>query len=208
MLPITCRLEAALPRTLENAQARMRLPCTTTLAAVDGEGNAVAIMDKLYPRLASAILGPWLSPRPNMSDGDSFAQLAGLNPPVDIPRAQGSAYDGGWEGYLQRSLQQAVNPALSPGYSQNFCGSGSLAACQSALLAALQGTIDAETHAYGSADPAAWTCARSNQGSGQCNPAADDIVFSPVGLENLPTMPWVNRPAFQQVVSFPAHRPR
>ena len=161
------------------------------------EGTAVAIMDQLYPRLAHAVFDPWL-------DSGQFAQLVSLIWLNDPPGPKGSSYDAGWEGYLQRSLQQAVNPALSPGYSQNFCGSGSLAACQSALLAALQGTIDAETHAYGSADPAAWTCARSNQGSGQCNPAADDIVFSPVGLENLPTMPWVNRPTFQQVVEYPA----
>src|SRR2546422_8004655 len=31
----------------------------------------------------------------------------------------GSAYDGGWEGYLQRSLRQAVNPAIASGYSRS-----------------------------------------------------------------------------------------
>src|SRR5262249_39052982 len=29
------------------------------------QGNAVAIMDKLYPRLAHAVFDPWLAPRPN-----------------------------------------------------------------------------------------------------------------------------------------------
>ena len=187
------------------------------------QGNAVAIMDKLYPRLASAILGPWLSPRPNMSDGDSFAQLAGLNPPVDTPRAQGSAYDGGWEGYLQRSLLQAVNPSIADGYSQVYCGggesaaNGSLASCQAAVKGALDATIAKLTSIYGgSSDPNTWTCSRGNEterspGAGQadgskCNPALDDIQYNEVGVGSVPSMPWVNRPTFQQVVQFPAGR--
>jgi acyl-homoserine lactone acylase PvdQ len=163
------------------------------------DGTAVAFMDQLYPRLAHAVFDPWL-------DGGQFAQLVGLLWLNDRPGPLGSAYDAGWEGYLQRSLQQAVNPALPVRYSQSFCGSGSQAACQAALKTALQGAIDAETSAYGSSDPAAWTCDRGNQGSGQCNPAVDDIVFSAVGLENLPHLPWVNRPTFQQVVEYPARR--
>jgi acyl-homoserine lactone acylase PvdQ len=186
------------------------------------QGNAVAIMDKLYPRLASAILGPWLSPRPGASDGDSFAQLAGLNPPVDTPRAQGSAYDGGWDGYLQRSLLQAANPSIANGYSQVYCGGdssgagGSLASCQQAVKGALDSTIEKLTSIYGSSYPATWTCSRSNEtgqqpGSGQgdgskCNPALDDIQYNEVGVGSVPSMPWVNRPTFQQVVQFPAGR--
>jgi acyl-homoserine lactone acylase PvdQ len=185
------------------------------------QGNAVAIMDKLYPRLASAILGPWLSPRPNMSDADSFAQLAGLNGLNDIPRAQGSAYDGGWEGYLQRSLLQAVNPSIANGYSQVYCGgdgsggNGSRASCQAALKNALDSTIEKLKSIYGSEDPNAWTCSRTNgggePGAGQadgtkCNPALDDIDYSEVGVGEVPDMPWVNRPTFQQVVQFPDGR--
>ena len=128
--------------------------------------------------------------------------LAGLLPINNPPGALGSAYDGGWEGYLQRAFRQAVNPALANGYSQNYCGPG----CASALQAALQATIDNLTRAYGSSDPNAWTCSRSNSGSGQCNPARDDIVFSPVGVASVPNIPWVNRPTFQQVIQYTAHR--
>jgi hypothetical protein len=173
------------------------------------QGNAVAIMDDLYPRLTHAVFDPWLST-------SQYAQLAGINPINDVPRAQGSAYDGGWEGYLQRSFQQARGMATNP-YSQSYCGNGSLAACQSALQAALQGTIDALTSLYGSSDPASWTCNRSNPaggraaGTGQaqgvkCNPSLDDIQFNAIGVGTVPSMPWVNRPTFQQVVQFPTHR--
>jgi hypothetical protein len=42
--------------------------------------------------------------------------------------------------------------------------------------------------------------------SWQCNPAFDDIHYNAVGVGTVPNMPWVNRPTFQQVVSFPAGR--
>jgi acyl-homoserine lactone acylase PvdQ len=163
------------------------------------QGDAVAIMDNLYPRIAHAIFDPWL-------DSSQFSRLLDLNSLNNPPNAQGSSYDGGWEGYLQRSLRQAVNPAIANGYSQSYCGSGSLSACQAALQTALQGTIDSLTSAYGTADPTQWTCSRSDTGSGQCNPANDDIQFSAVGVGTVPNMPWVNRPTFQQVVSYPSQR--
>ena len=169
------------------------------------EGTAVAIMDALYPRLAHAVFDPWL-------DATQFGLLAGLNALNNPPGPLGSAYDGGWEGYLQRSLRQAVNPAIANGYSQVYCGgdgqggNGGLSGCQAAVQGALQGAIDALAAAYGSADPTAWTCARANQGAGQCNPADDDIVFSAVGVVSVPDIPWINRPTFQQVVQYPAHR--
>jgi len=188
------------------------------------QGNAVAIMDKLYTRLAHAVFDPWLSPRPGTTDADSFAQLTGILGLNDIPRAQGSAYDGGWEGYLQRSLLQAANPKIANGYSQVYCGgsnsgaNGGLASCQAALKGALDSTISHLTSLYGSSDPNAWTCSRSNEtggrepGSGhadgaKCNPALDDIDSAEVGVGEVPDMPWVNRPTFQQVVQFPASRP-
>jgi hypothetical protein len=36
-----------------------------------------------------------------------------------------------------------------------------------------------------------------------CNPAYDDIQFAAVGVGTAPSMPWVNRPTFQQVASYP-----
>jgi len=187
------------------------------------QGNAVAIMDKLYPRVVHAVFDPWLAPRPNSNDGDSFGLLAGLNPLNDPPRAQGSAYDGGWEGYVQRALRQALNPRIRNGYSQVYCGGdgnggkGSLASCRTALKTALQSTIDQLARLYGSSDPTTWICSRTNDtggadpGSGQsdsarCNPELDDIQFSAIGVGTVPSMPWVNRPTFQQVVQYPAQR--
>src|SRR5438093_11509964 len=113
-------------------------------------------MDGLYPRLAHAVFDPWLY-------ATEFGRLAGLNAINNPPGPLGSAYDGGWEGYLQRSLRQANDPAIANAYSQTYCGgSGGKAACQAAVMAALQGAIDALTAAYGTSDPSAWSCARAN----------------------------------------------
>ncbi|MGZ4190162.1 MAG: penicillin acylase family protein [Actinomycetota bacterium] len=162
------------------------------------QGTAVAIMDDLYPRLAHAVFDPWL-------DQDQWNLLRSLNGLNNPPGPTGSAYDGGWEGYLQRALLQSIGQASHP-YSQSYCGAGSVAACRSALQAVLQATIDHLTEVYGSPDPTAWTCSRSN-GSGRCDPANDDIQSSATGVASIPPMPWVNRPTFQQVVQFPDHRP-
>ena len=72
------------------------------------------------------------------------------------------------------------------------------------MVGALQAAINALTQAYGSSDPSAWTCARTNAGSGQCSPARDDIQFQPTGALQVPGIPWVNRPTFQRVVQYPA----
>jgi hypothetical protein len=169
------------------------------------------------------VFDPWLAAPPNTGEPDIFGQLAGMNGLNDLPRAQGSAYDGGWEGYLQRALQQAVHPALVHGYSQAYCGgngsggSGDLSSCQAALKGALDSTITQLTNIYGSSSPSAWTCSRSNETEGRapgsaqadnlrCNPSLDDIQFSVLGVGKVPSMPWVNRPTFQQVVQYPFGR--
>jgi hypothetical protein len=182
--------------------------CTSGSGSYE-QGVAVAIMDELYPRLTHALFDPWLS-------SSQHDQLAALNPIDNAPGDVGSAYDGGWVGYLQRSFQQALGGAAHP-YSQSYCGNGSLAACQTALQNALQGTIDALSALYGTTDSTQWTCSRSNDtggragGSGQalgvkCNPVLDDIQYVTVGFGTVPSMPWINRPTFQQVVQYPTGR--
>lgn len=162
------------------------------------QGDAVAIMDALYPQLAQGIFGRWL-------DRSQFSQLTGIMGLNDAPSNAhvGSAYDGGWEGYLQRAVQQSMGTATFD-YSQSYCGS--LAACQQTVLTALDAALAQLSQAYGSSDPATWTCSRSNTGSGQCNPAHDDIVYSAVGVASIPNQPWINRPTFQQVVTYPDTR--
>jgi hypothetical protein len=42
--------------------------------------------------------------------------------------------------------------------------------------------------------------------SGETMPQFDAIHFAALGVETVPNIDWQNRPTFQQVVQFPAHR--
>ena len=83
-------------------------------------------------------------------------------------------------------------------YSRTYCGGGSLATCRAQLTASLRSAVTALTAAQHTADPSRWTYDK----------AADDIRASVYGIVGIPPIDWQNRPTFQQVVSFPAHRPR
>jgi hypothetical protein len=172
------------------------------------DGNAVAIMDKLYPNVVSAIFNPWFGDP--SSSSSIYAKVFALDPLYDPAQYQGlgSAYDGsagGWESYVNTVLRQVLSPNIADAYSQSYCGD--LAACRQRMKSALDQTIGQLTTAYGSANPNDWTCSRSNDISkGQCNPKVEDIKFSPLGAQSIPDIAWINRPTFQQVLQFPASR--
>jgi len=151
---------------------------------VDGPGAAV--MDAAWPRIARAIMTPVLGPL--------VPQLEKLQPLDDPANDQGSAYDDGWYGYVDKDLRRLLGQAVSGPFSRQYCGAGVLAACRASLWNALDAAGTALAAAQGP-DPAKW---RSDAN-------AERISFG--GL--LPkTMRWTNRPTFQQVISFATHRRR
>ena len=191
--------------------AHRRAPSGTSYQYVEplyADGNAVAVMDKLYPNLVSAIFNPWFGDQ--SSSSSIYANVFALEPLYDPAqyKGQGSAYDGsagGWESYVNTVLRQVLNPKIADAYSQGYCGN--LVACRKNMKSALDQTIAQLTTAYGSANPNDWTCSRSNDTSkGQCNPKVEDIKFSAVGAQSISDIAWINRPTFQQVVQFPASR--
>ena len=109
----------------------------------------------------------------------------------------GSAYQSGWWGFVDKDLRTVLGDAVAGRYPRVFCGGGDLAACRQALLGAL-GTAAAQpaTTTY----PGDSFCAAGNQW------CADAIAQLPLGGITDPLISWQNRPTFQQVVSFPAHR--
>ncbi len=52
----------------------------------------------------------------------------------------------------------------------------------------------------------AWTQDANTVATGLTMPQYDAIGFRSLGIVGQPSIPWQNRPTFQQVVSFPAHR--
>ena len=158
-------------------------------ANLDGkiDDPAAAIMDAAWPKIARAVMTPVLGPL--------VAQLEKLQPLDDPANDQGSAYDEGWYGYVDKDLRGLLGQPVSGPFSRQYCGAGVLAACRASLWAALDGAGNALAATQG-ADPTKW----------HSDANAERIAFSGGLLSK--TMRWTNRPTFQQVISFATHRRR
>ncbi len=146
-----------------------------------------AIMDAVWPRIARAVLSPVV--------GSALPDLEALQPLDDSANDQGSAYDNGWYGYVDKDLRSLMGRSVRGAFTRKYCGAGDLVTCQGSLWAAIDAAGD-ELQAGQGADPAAW----------RADATAERIHFSGGLLAD--TMRWTNRPTFQQVISFARHRPR
>jgi acyl-homoserine lactone acylase PvdQ len=174
---------------------------------------AVAIMDQLMPTVIRAIFGPLFAAGGRSAGGYKVLPMGFVNEPFNGGAHLGSAYDGGWEGYALKALDQFTGRKVAAPFTavvtSKLCGSGGLRHCGPALDAALAATFQALVKANGgSADVASWTADANTAAAGLTMPAYDAIGFRTLGIVGQPSIPWQNRPTFQQVVSFPAHRPR
>jgi acyl-homoserine lactone acylase PvdQ len=146
-----------------------------------------AIIDAAWPKLADAVLRPVLGPLVD--------RLAALVPRDDRPNSQGSSFDVGWYGYVEKDLRTLLGRPVRSPFRNRYCGGGDLGTCRASLWAALD-QAGAELAATEEADPAAW----------RADARRERIVFNPGILPA--TMRWTNRPTFQQVITFAGHRPR
>jgi Penicillin amidase len=177
------------------------------------QAAAVAIMDQLTPAVMKAIFDPLFAAGGSSPGGYNVFPMGFVNEPNGGGAHSGSAYDGGWEGYTVKALDQftgqPVSQPFGPVVTGMLCGSGGLSACGPALDAALEATYQALVKANGgSANVAHWTADANTVAAGVTMPQYDAIGFQALGIVGQPSIPWQNRPTFQQVVSFPAHRPR
>src|SRR6266702_105559 len=91
--------------------------------------------------------------------------------------------------------------------NEPLSGGGGLSGCGPALDAALESAYQALVKANGgSKNVATWTQDANTVAAGLTMPAYDAIGFRSLGIVGQPSIPWQNRPTFQTVVSFPAHR--
>ena len=181
---------------------------------------AVAISDELVPNLIAAFYDAILADGGNggvVSTGGAtlpgYAKvpMQWVNTPNSGDAHLGSAYDGGYEGYLMSTLQQLLGDSPSDGFSsvltKHECNGGP-STCHAAVDKALKTTYDALVDANGSSDVASWTDSTDSHASGQTMPEFDSIILRPLGIVGQPHLDWQNRPTFQQVVEFPRHRAR
>jgi acyl-homoserine lactone acylase PvdQ len=152
----------------------------------DGDGKidspAAAILERLYPHLYDAILGPAV--------GQDLPLLKAITGENNSTRGD---FNSGGIGYLQKDLRTVLGRPVKTPYSTRFCGGGNLDACRAALWEAFRVTGDELTAEQGTADPALW---RVDQPM---------ITFAPLAAFKIP---YTNRPSgIQQVLEFTGHRP-
>ena len=181
---------------------------------------AVAISDELVPNLIKAFYdeiladggsGGVVSTGGATLPGYAKVPMQWVNTPNSGDAHLGSAYDGGYEGYLMSTFQQLLgqNPAdgFGPALTSRECDGGP-ATCHAAVDQALRTTYDALVKANGSTDVASWTDSTESHAAGETMPEHDSIILRPLGIVGQPHIDWQNRPTFQQVVEFPRHRTR
>jgi acyl-homoserine lactone acylase PvdQ len=138
--------------------------------------DAVAFMDAWWNRLIDAVL-------PQITEVEDLGVMVGGR--HNAPGASGSAFQGGYYGYVLRVLQMARGESANP-YRQLKCaGTGELADCRAALIASLQATLAAL-----GPDTMAWDPTLE---------ADDAINHTALGLADPPDIHWQNRPTWQQV---------
>ena len=176
------------------------------------QADAVAIMDQLTPAVIKALFNPLFAAGGTGPGGYDVFPMGFVNEPFNGGAHVGSAYDGGWEGYTVKALDQYTGTRVAQPFSSavtgKLCGSAGLSSCGAALDAALKATYQALVKANGGKkNVALWTQDANTVAAGLTMRAYDAIGFRPLGIVPQPSIPWQNRPTFQQVVSFPAHRP-
>lgn len=186
----------------------------TESATVYEHAPAVAIMDQLENNLIEALFNP-LFAAGGITTTDQLTSYDVVPLPfADVPHDadgvhQGDGYYVGWEGDVVRALTQLRHGRQPDPFSKvtmrHLCGAGG---CAKAIQSALRQTYDQLVAANGTTDVGAWTTDAAAKAAGETMPANDDIQFEAIGVVGQPAIDWQNRPTFQQVVQFPAHRPR
>ncbi|MEU1626575.1 penicillin acylase family protein [Streptomyces sp. NPDC020096] len=179
----------------DDAKRRETSPGSHTYA----DSDAVRVMDAWWPLLVKGEFEPGL--------GSDLYNALTANLGVDeSPSAghgptgahAGSSFQFGWWSYVDKDLRAVLGKQVQGGLTQKYCGNGDLAACQSMLLATLKQAVATPATQVYPGDGGG--CAAGDQW------CADSIVQRPLGGIADDRISWQNRPTYQQVVEFPAHR--
>jgi hypothetical protein len=147
---------------------------------------AVVFMDLWWDRMIDALL-------PQITAVEAF-MVGGRH---DLPNRIGSAFNGGYYGYVHRVLQMALEQSANPYQVLRCAGTGTLAGCRAALVESIRATI-----AELGEDMAQWDGTDNARGSnaGETREQDDAIGFDSIGVAGVPNIHWQNRPTYQQVV--------
>ena len=166
--------------------------------------DAIELTDAWWPLLVRGEFEPALGP-------DAYTALTdvmGINespsgwqngePGLHVGQGhQGSAFQHGWFGQVSKDIRGVLGDPVAGGFPTPLCGNGDLSSCRQVLL---------DTLAQAEATPAEETYpgdADCQAGDQWC---ADAIVHNKIGGISQEKISWQNRPTYQQIVEFPAHR--
>ena len=173
------------------------------------DATAIRVLDALWPLLADGVMRPGLGDQlftaltgalqinESPSGGQTGASAGGpVSANESIPH-KGSAFQYGWWSYLDKDLRSVLGDPVAGPLARPFCGGGDLTACRNVLLTTLsQAAARTPAQVYpGDAD-----CAAGDQW------CADTVIQRPLGGVTDDRTTWQNRPTYQQVVQFSAHR--
>jgi acyl-homoserine lactone acylase PvdQ len=163
------------------------------------DADAVRVMDAWWPLLVQGEFEPGLG-------SDLYTALTANLTVDESPSAghgptgshAGSSFQYGWWSYADKDLRRVLGQSVQGPLAQTYCGGGQLAACRDMLLSTLkQAAATPATTVYPGDDGG---CSAGDQW------CADSIVQRPLGGVTDDRISWQNRPTYQQVVEFPAHR--
>jgi len=161
--------------------------------------TAVQIMDAWWPLLVQGEFQPGL--------GTTLYNALTADLPIDeSPSAAhgptgahaGSSFQYGWWSYVDKDIRKVLGQPVQGPLAQTYCGGGVLSACRDVLLSTLKQARRSRRPPSTRATPVAAPPVTSG--------GADSIIQRPLGGITDDRIAWQNRPTFQQVVEFPAHR--
>jgi acyl-homoserine lactone acylase PvdQ len=152
------------------------------------EGAAVALMDAWWSRLLRGMFQPVLG-APLV---ERIQALASFDQPANTG---GSSYFTGWWGYVDKDLRAVLGRRVRGKLSRRYCGRGSRSRCRAVLVDTLVDAARAAREKYG-ANLSDWKV------------PIEQIEFTAAGAVGTPSIPWQDRPTFQQAVEVQGHRPR
>ncbi|MFG1878289.1 penicillin acylase family protein [Sphaerisporangium sp. NPDC049003] len=173
------------------------------------DADAIRAFDAWWPKLVQAEFKPGLGDGLYQSlvnalqinespSGHQQGDLSSLPGSANEAQAhKGSAFQYGWWGYVSKDIRSVLGDQVAGPLAQKYCGDGTVAGCRTVLLNSLSAAL---------AEPATTTYPADDVCSAGDQWCADAIEHSPLGGVKQSLISWQNRPTYQQVVSFPAHR--
>jgi acyl-homoserine lactone acylase PvdQ len=166
--------------------------------------SAIKVLDAWWPLLVKAEFQPVLGDAAynalvsNLQINESPSGFQNGRPDFHVGQPhKGSSFQFGWWGYVRKDIKSVLGDPVADPLPQKYCGGGNVAACRTVLLTTLG---EAAATPINQVYPGDAYCAAGDQW------CADSIIQNPLGGITHDKTTWQNRPTFQQVVEYPAHR--